>query len=457
MRIIKVTKSTVDAERRLAAIMYCMERGERCLDDDGKELKAPFAKFPQYTLPTKTDPGIPIKVAYKPSVGVIFYSAGAGFSPRALAERLREAMDAHGDAHLRTHRVVAVTPSATLRHKPAVVTGTEVAMGEPFWKKSAAFDGQVGDASARLILVTREDYCKTPPHVSFRSSFTWIIMNGATAIGMKLIDLDQVNATVASIFYDSAGILVEKIADNTEIMSLKLADFNLPVLPTALAEVSQPSRGMMQGEPRAAIMIDQRAALIVDQRAGTITVAPSTILGQRRPTPLPREEKKWGTFPTTNADLDDMTCFLCHFPLFGTVVIMQGACEPADGDTVDGCPPKHLLANARILGNRGAAICQFCAAAIPNCARRHIKCTTFRSKIEKTQAEALKGTRFECLIPIITGGAPVAIAGVPGAFTVGGEFVLKPGAHTPLIEIGSSILMALGLPIVRYRDLVEVI
>ena len=442
MRIIKITKTTAEAERRIAAIMYCMEQGARIVDDEGKELKAPHAPFPEIKMNSKTDQGHAVKISYKPTVGIIFYSAGPGFSPRALAERLREAMRAYGDAHLLTHKPVAVTPCATLRHRPHVIAGTEVIGPRlPYKKRDEA---EIG--IARTILFTPIDYCDHPYHISLRSAFTWIIMNGAAAIDLQCLSMPEFNASVASVFYDAAGII--SLDDNAEVPRVEPSDVVLPGLPdeikNALAEPDRP-------DP----YIPQEAILIQRNTGAMIIVGDNATLTVRRPPQMPQTEEKWGASKNVHVDLKNMSCISCKAPLWGEVVLIKAPKEPQRTTDVDGWLPNlYLNPGADILGGRAVAICRFCYRILPACVPAHLRSSLVRSRIYRTQDVALKGTHLEHMIPLVTAGRATPVPDVMGAFSVGEKFVIAPPAKR-FMEIGCPILMGTKLPVIRYPRLAE--
>jgi hypothetical protein len=450
MRIIKLAKADrksrfgppMHSERRLAAFMFCVENGARVVDDDGKALKAPHAPFPEIKVDPRTEQGLPVIVTYKPAVGIIFYSAGSGFSARALAARLRDQMDVYGDAHLRGHRSVAVTPCATLRHKPHVVPGTELVGPRVPYQKRPAEDAK--EVSARSILFTPPDYCDIPSHVGYRSVFTWIIMNGAPSIGLKMTSMADFNAVVASAFYDTAGILSPSLEDGSDTMSVTAEDLSLPQPPDDIRDaLSTPRKG--------------NEALLIDRRTGIITVVgDANTLTMRRPADLPRLDEKWGSSPNANIDLKELSCLVCGVPLYGDVVLIKAPLEPRQAADIDAWPPVDMILQpgANILGGRSAAICRFCYQVIPECAINHLRCTLVRSKIQRDQAAALRGSDLQHLVPVVTAGQAVPVPGTVGVFSVGEKFLIAPPAR-PFMEIGFPELMATELPVLRYPALAE--
>lgn len=60
------------AERSLAAEMFCIESGSRCVDDQLNPVAPPHPAWPSITLPPVTARGLPVTLDYKASAGVIY-------------------------------------------------------------------------------------------------------------------------------------------------------------------------------------------------------------------------------------------------------------------------------------------------------------------------------------------------------------------------------------------------
>ncbi len=213
MRVILESKHAV---RQIAAEMYNIECGERRLDADGEPLRPPFAPCPVLSAPNSG-----AEYRYKPATGAVYYTAGAGFDPSMLAEELRVAMERHGTAHLEGHRIVAVTPAATLRHRGRGDGTTRVrGPGLPAFKAGAAEDACAILPSRMIVFTpvgTHSIVGSELPAISHEAVFSWTIVTASIAVDLIAKTENSFNMTVASILYDHAGIVNAKDATITRL------------------------------------------------------------------------------------------------------------------------------------------------------------------------------------------------------------------------------------------------
>ena len=222
MKIVKPFDGALAAERRLISIMLCLEHGAAAFGPDMAPLPRPHAPWPVVTVPPVTARGLPTEVHYRPTVGVVFYTASEGFDIKQFVHRVSAALGAAGNAHLKTHRAAAVTPAITIRHASRAIDGHVVIGPKKCFRKPAA--SCVGDHyPARILMWTPPADRALPPHYSIRAAFTWVFMPVTAALDVTpLYGMAEVNALISSAFYD--GAMVSRHADGSEVFKMALDD-----------------------------------------------------------------------------------------------------------------------------------------------------------------------------------------------------------------------------------------
>ena len=467
MRVLKPVgcEDAAGLERRLIAEMLCLEHGARAVGPDGRPLPAPHEPWPTVTLRPVTAGGVACTVHLSPTVGVVYHMLEPG-RVAELVTRISSELERAGDAHLCGARAVAATPSTVLRHKGRRIAGRHMIVGP---RKCYTKAGDpADDLPTRLLQWTPADDYRLPPHHSIRAAFTWVFMSvgAALAAGEGGFDsMSTVNATVAAILYDGAGI--SNVPDGEEVSPLGVGHFDAAPLPSALRPFAE-----SQQRPPGVILIDPAGALLyvghtmnLHLRAGRGVWPPAAnvaLLPAEAWAPETLASRGGGRWSVWSRDLQ---CVSCAAPLGGGVVIVRGARTAGPGGH-NSCewrygghaPPGTVLVD----DGGGVALCVFCWNALktPACLTAHLDASVAHTVVPYTQAEtAAACPEYKALAPLLAGVA-APLAGAPGAFVVtladGARAVLaskKLGRHP---AITNPVIAAAALGVIAEVMIAEV-
>lgn len=474
MIVVKPVDGRVAAERRLAARMLCLEHGAISHGADLAPKPPPHEPYPVVELPPCTKQGLPILAHYRPTVGVVFYTAGEGFVIREFVESLSALLAGAGEEHLKGARAVAASPSAVLRHRGRV-RGGHLLVGPRKCSRKPPPPPETGGYPARLLQWTPPSSLRLPPHWSSRAAFTWVFMpvTAALALGAGPYGgMDEVNAAVAAVFYD--GGLLSRHADGASAGRLTLADFGFPELPARFGEGAGPAAA--SGHGTGALLYEGAGG-----RGRLTFVGQHLCLGRLRAAGRPAAVCDYdpgsllsfgaagGAAGGVLAESSALgggaapQCWACAAPLGGEALVVRDPRAPPSGAHREWffslVPPSAPLlpAGAR---DKGLLLCYYCWGFLesPGCLTEHMGAHVSRVVIPFSQAEACAATPgYACLAPLLSGQA-APVRGVDGAFTVtlGGETVVLAGENLgayPALSVPE--LAALRLPIIAGLRLVE--
>jgi len=327
-----------DDVARIAALMLNFEHGALVRGANGEELPPPHKPFPIVELSSITDDGLPTTIHYKPTVGVIFYTAARGFNVETLAEELSNHLEAAGDDHLRGYRTVAATPSTVMRHKARVVGGHVLKGPRACYRNSRTTTDPL--PSRLFNWVPPDANGMLPLHYSIRAAFTWVFMPITHAIKVERFNtMSQVNAMMSSILYDAGNICIHE--DHTEIRKVKDSDFVCYDPPQTLARVWHRC-GTMLNSTSAVLIVDPAVGVMeISGTSSTLfgTRASQTALSHNSPTErVPwtsqqGEPLKFEPWEGINLHEEDgaHTCVFCEIPASDNMVVIRGGIVPAAG------------------------------------------------------------------------------------------------------------------------------
>ena len=129
MRIVRPTDGALAAERRLASVMLCLEAGALAFGPDLAPRPPPHEPWPAIPVRPVTARGLPVTVTYRPTVGIVFYTASQAFRIAELVRRLQALLDAAPDGHLMGRHAIAATPFTVLRQKGRIAGGSALVGG----------------------------------------------------------------------------------------------------------------------------------------------------------------------------------------------------------------------------------------------------------------------------------------------------------------------------------------
>lgn len=472
MRVIKPTDGVIAAERRLVAAMLCMEHAALAYGPDLVLRPAPHEPWPTVQVRPLTAKGLPIAVHYRPTVGVVFYTAGQAFQVGQLVNRLSQLLDTVPEDHLRAYRAVAATPSSTLRHKGRVSGGNLVVGPRKCYKKAVA---EKAGLPARLLLWTPESDTELPPHYSIRAAFTWVFMPVTAALALTGFDsMAAVNAMVASIFYDAG--MVSRLADGADFYRLTLDDFDFPRLPAFLAPPAPEAATIVTpvglGAASGALVVTPPGA---DGRDGTLAYVGQHLClranpqrGHGLPAFMQLAPAPWDPETLLTRGPDQYQCCACEAPIGGDAVVIQGPKAPTTNQHREwywcSTPPGTPLLRG---DGKGLLLCLACWNALesPDCLSRHMGARVSRTTVPFTQAQVCAVCPgYEGLAPLLA-GAVRPVQGVVGAYAVttradgpgGGVVVVLAGeklGQFPALTVPD--IAALRLPVVASLRLAEV-
>ncbi|MDE2100346.1 MAG: hypothetical protein KGL39_24050 [Patescibacteria group bacterium] len=416
----QIIKHDADSIARIAAAMFAIESG------------GAHGKGVEITIPPLTTAGVAYTVNFRPTVGLILYTAGRGFSADKLASDLRAAIDQLGIAHLKGFRATDVTPCATLLKDVAVVP-TTIVRGRD--------DAKNDDSPpfARQFIVEPVNARALPSYKSTGAAFTWHIMSSIAAmVDAKCSSMRAFNAHHASVIYDFGDFLPAG-----PVSEIKATDVAIPAAPTEIVDALGNQHRWFTALNGIVVMDD-----------GSITVTGSAEFTTIPRAQLPAEFKEWKELRTINSELDYPHCLTCEAPLSGDIVVIMRPKQPE--------PRMDLFAynqripvGADLVGDRGAAMCQYCFCSMKNDTQREFAFTAVRSRFPRTQVEAFADCpAYAKFLPLITAGPAVRVERL-NAFVVGGKFVLAEESVVPFQTawLGIPALAALKLPIVVCNSL----
>lgn len=416
MRVIKNTSGAAEAEQRLVSTMINMERGALTVDDRGGPLPAPHAPFPTHETKPVTKRGLPVTYHLRPSVGIVFYTAGTGFQVSAFVARMQAALHKYGYDHLTAHRAVALTPCATIKKAPELKEVTQIEGPRKPYRKGKAME----ETPARLMLFTPALLEELPPHVSYRAAFTWVFMAIGAIVGKTVRNASMLNALMASALYDDAGLI--KLANNAIVHGLKPADIVTPAIPPLL------QKAVDTGFGSTVVVVTRKGAGRALELSGCI---PGPDTGLARVTKV----VPWATLRIGN---QDMSCPICRAPLWGDVYAVVDPRMPRGGE-LDGVwnlvPFDGLEYSSSILEGRAVAVCKYCARNLCGMIASHLQCSIVLTSVPHTHDEAFGAGARKNLLALTQAGAGgvTPVPGFPGYFVVGpagSEFILRPAGST---------------------------
>jgi hypothetical protein len=465
MRILKPTPglSRAEAERRVALEMLCLEHGARAVGPDLGLLPPPHAPWPTVDLPPVTGKGAACQVLYRPTVGLVYYTLAPGDTLDGCVARLAAELEGApcGDAHLRAARAAAATPATVLRHAGRVVGGHAFAAGRQQYKMRLAAD-KAGAMPSRLFQWTPEGVSIPPEHYSIRAAFTWVFMPATAALEVcadGFSSMAAVNAALASIYYDGAGLCA--LPDGAVTFRLTPGDFKAIEL--------------LAG-PRGADILPHGGALLVTPGGALAFVGRDTCLqapvGGRRPTWPPGQTmaalaaEPWAPAglllrggARATAASRDFRCLSCDAPLGGEVVVVRAPRAPAanyhrEWYNCDGCAAGDALLAS---DDGGLLLCAHCWDGLEPCLAEHLRARLSRTTIPYAQAEAAAAQGYATLAEILGGRAtPLA----PGAYVVapahGAPYVLASEKLGRYPAVACPAVAAAGLAVIGGLALAEV-
>jgi hypothetical protein len=508
-RVVKPVGGAEAAERRLAALMLNLEHGCWAYGPNLEPLPGPHEPWPVVPLPPVTAQGVGVVAHYRPTVGLVYYTASDALRLPALLGRLA-ALLGGTEEHLKGYRAVAATPMTVLRHKGRVAGGTRVSRQRwPFSPPAPS-----GGLPARLLVcapAVRDP--APPPHFSVRAAFTWLFVPVTAAFAIRGVGtMAAFNALVASLLYDAGQFA--RLADGADYASLAPGDFDLPALPPFLGAPAE-GPGAAWWSPPAAL-----APVVAGSGRGVLIVAPAAWLaaeglewGETSQGPAPRDPSRlclayagrppcrcvrcgarraqaaggyaglpwapWDAAAVVARGPGQFQCCVCDAPVGGEAVLLRDPraiapgepCHPGPGEGRAALAAPLLRATAR--GSGCLLLCRLCWASLEpaGCLARHMGRPPARVAVPCTQAEACAACPgYRGLAPLL-GGAVEPVPGVAGAFAVApaagrgskatsgphrGAVVLVGESAGPVSALTVPALARLGLPVVSGLRLFEV-
>ena len=262
MRVVKpagspdvAAEARLAAETRLAAEMLCLEHGARAVGPDLQALPAPHAPWPVVEIPPLTAGGSACHVHYKPSVGVVYYTEGAGFCIASLVARLAAAIarSSRGYAHLcDDSRAVASAPATVGLLRSRCRVSREYVTGPAAEIASERLPARA-HVPARLLTWTPLNDLDCPLYYSSRVAFTWVFMPVTVAIaaeGRPFNSMEAVNAAVSAVFYDDGR--ASSLADGADVRTVALSHFGRARAPLPRRLTAPPAPPAAEPPPPAA-------------------------------------------------------------------------------------------------------------------------------------------------------------------------------------------------------------
>lgn len=447
MKIVKPFDGAVAAERRLVSIMLCIEHGAAAFGPDMAPLPPPHRPWPVISVPPVTTRGLATTVHYRPTVGVVFYTAGEGFDVKQLVTRVSAALAKVSDAHLKTHRATATTPAVVVRHANRVAGGNLVVGPKKCFRKPA---GAAADYPARLLMWTPPADRDLPPHYSIRAAFTWVFMPITAALDVRTFaSMSEVNALVASAFYD--GAMISRHADGSEIFKMAIEDFDFPRAPESVGAEPAGPKG--------------KGALFVHPGTARVEyVGCHTNLACRQGRPFAQlPARPWNPDDLVLRAPGRFQCCCCDAPAAGDALVLFGLRVPASHGhrewfmfaSRQGSPILHGENE-----NKGLLLCVRCWDALesPACIATHMAGRVERTVVPLTQAQACASIpEYRDLAPILD-GVVSPVPNIAGAFTVQtaqGSVVLAGAMLGPYPALVVPEVSALRLPVLAGLRIAE--
>ena len=366
MFIIDATSDLSDAVARLARLMFNLERGEKVYDWVIGSRPEPDPQ-PGPNVLTLSIPGVttspPTKVDYRPAVGFVYYVPSTPLNVRDLVETLAKLLDGLPHEHLAGPLPVEITAHGSLYHSGRCYPASVVLQpGE-----TPPAEWNLAQLYPTRYFVTYETPTLTPPkHVSYQGAFTWYIMPITMALKIKKFSsFEDVNAIVSAIYFDTFSGGGEP---PTPVMSISLDLFNIPPLPTMFAR--------LEGK------LKQGTLLIYvpkqGEDAGTFDLAgPKSdylIPNKWRPPACSLLYEEGPPHPKNlNRPGSTSVCARCSVPLWGDVFAVPGQ--------------DRLLSYL--------ALCVWCCGCVSS------RVPVGRITTGWTQAQAFRGTKWACVLPLL--------------------------------------------------------
>ena len=224
MKIIKFNDSYTDIDR-IVANMLNIENAYTIYNDD-LSLSENIEFYPNLTennIQNELNP----KIHYRATTGIIFYNSNLNFNLQTFVELIADKIKKYED-HLLSPKISSVTTATMIKHEN-IIPGTYSGK-YPYFKQILNIS-----VPARLLnyaddlkydSISKYNPHELPPFYSTRSAFTWVFLPITKILELEsFYSLNQVNAMIASIFYDRSNLC--KIKDNSDIFKLSINDFNI--------------------------------------------------------------------------------------------------------------------------------------------------------------------------------------------------------------------------------------
>lgn len=477
VRVIKVTSSTAEAERRLVSTMINIERGALTVSDDGEALPLPHTPYPTIEVKPTTKRGLPVSYHLKPTVGVVYYTAGSGFQIQSFIDRVSKGLGQYGYGHLTSYRAITVSPCAIVKNTLELDECTAVVGPRRPYRK-----GKGGiKPSARLILFTDPSCEDVPSHISYRAAFTWVFTSIVPLLSIRggPRSAAELNAIMSSVVYDDAGLV--KLDNGKIVYEFTKDDLTIPKLPEELLKVGE------VGLSTVAVIVTRAGGKLSLELSGCIPSSDAGITRVAKTVPWdtsfesldpltdsasasPSASSALPTAAdplTTNASDEHketiLSCHMCSTPLWGEVYILDNPKMPT-GRELDGAWPAFapfggIKGGEPMLQGNSSCICKYCARKLCASVATHLDCKVLRSHLKITHNEAFgSATPWKFLVPLITycAGRVTAVPDMPGHFLLGpagSEIVLRP--HGPASLACTAVPHLSSRPILSVPNLIE--
>ena len=484
MRVIKPAignPDDADAKMRLAAEMLCIEHGACAIGPDLKPLPAPHKPWPVVEIPPLTEQGLPYTVHYRPTVGIVYYTAGNDFIINRFVEQIANLLNQVSDKHLHAYRAISASPSTVMRHKGRTVSETLIVASRKCYKKPVM--SLVCPLPSRLLQWTPPDVTEIPLHYSIKAGFTWVFMPVSVAFTLGVDGFNSmasVNAVVSAVFYDHSNASI--VEDGKLIKLLRPSLFKNIAPPPFLKSFGKIKAFENQEETETIYeeLRPTRGAILIENSGKMTFIGHSDALAasaQGFPWPL-TANAQWEKLPTETWNPENIllskkhcmafVCVNCLAPIGGDAIVMRNPRKPKE-QFHNGWVYNYRTASGELIldgGNakKGLLLCPFCWNSFESsCLVSHMKARLTRTVIPFSQSEvATMCPGYERLAPVLSGRA-VAMDSVPGAFIIitkesepRGAFILTIPLYGKYPTITNPRIAGMGLPVITNVPLIEV-
>lgn len=473
------TKDTMT--NRIAASMICLEAGAEIVDDTGERIAGPHKKYPMIAVPPTTKKGVGFSVHYKPSVGILFYSATHDFDLKKFVTRVSDRMHSIGDSHLNTSRAISAAPCAILRKTEVIASRQCVEIVSSIddvkrilTKRKPALERKrrTGrrrahspvDAAPETQKYTRKIIVLPPTFQHYLpmfsnthgSVFTWFVMNGSAALSLLSKSpgrhINCVNAMIASVFADFGKVFdIRQCMETMKIPPLRRKYYQRPDPWEKGDQKGEKKDGRKDDEIPLLIKTVSKEAILVniDSEEMTVVGSRNNFIKIQTENKLPAARRgDWKDLDVVSDEKNGIhRCFLCDIPLWGNVFVVHGA------------KPTEVM--DPIIGQRGIAVCKFCNDNLVRASG--LKYTLYKVKLPQTQIQALEASEYRDYVPILKIATETKqqncaiidpVPGLPGVYIISGKIVLATEETLPeFMELG--IPSIVDLPIVRVGAIAE--